>query len=331
MHVYTHGASSEEPLSKKVRESMTRNVKSSAYRNLLSTPGKRENDGKLVGADQQIFNIARDNLSKNESTKIPAILLRRLGPYIESIGRISCGNKVGTCWLVADMLVITCHHVYRVFIEEKNAFKNPNLPIKVSFDHFHPGQPPHVCTLEVDEKKDPQLENPHLDYKFLCLKEDKAHNGRVRLGPIVKDRLLQEGRVIIIGHPAGREMQLEPCVVVRNQTWPEQLEQRIHHRTGVHMTSDDLLRAKRWGKEEGRLPYDTTLFSGASGSPVFDLNGNIVAMHTQAYILDVEGGKHSFMEFGVQFDAICKDLRRNPSELFPNYNLGHNEEHMDQG
>ena len=28
------------------------------------------------------------------------------------------------------------------------------------------------------------------------------------------------------------------------------------------------------------LPYDTSLFSGASGFPVFDMNGHIVALHT---------------------------------------------------
>ena len=60
---------------------------------------------------------------------------------------------------------------------------------------------------------------------------------------------------------------------------------------------------------------------------MFDLNGNIVAMHAQGYVLPtLEGTRCSLMEFGLQFNAICKDIKRKYSEnvvekLFPNYNL----------
>ncbi len=309
---------------------MTRNVKSSAYKNLLNLPEKSKNDGKFVDTDrdQQIINIARDDLTKNKSTKKPAILLRRLGPYIKSIGRISCGSKVGTCWLVIDKLVITCHHVYSMFIQERRL--DPKLPIEVSFDCFDARRPEDVCTVAVDEEHDPELESSYLDYKLLCLRESEALTGRDGLGPIVRNRSLQEGLAIIVGHPAGEEMQEETCVVVKNHSWREQLQQR-HHRTGLHMTNEDRLRANSY-QEQGCLPYDTTLFSGASGSPVFDVNGNIVAMHTQGYTLNVQGRKFSLMEFGVQFYAICEDMRRRNivvEQFFPDYNLENQEEPMD--
>ena len=38
----------------------------------------------------------------------------------------------------------------------------------------------------------------------------------------------------------------------------------------------------------GCLPYDTTCFRGSSGSPVFEMNGYIVAMHTQGYVVKKE-------------------------------------------
>ena len=94
---------------------MTANVKSSAYKNLLRRNKSKinRNRGKFVDDDQQIFNLARDDLSKNASTKIPAILLHNVGSCMKSIGQISCGRKVGTCWLVKDMWIITNHHVYK--------------------------------------------------------------------------------------------------------------------------------------------------------------------------------------------------------------------------
>ena len=343
-YVYTHRVSSKDPLTEKVRKSMTANVKSAAYKNLLQRNQSEfnTNEGKFVDNDKKIFNFARDDLCKNASTKKPAILLERVSPYIKSIGQISCGNIVGTCWLVKDLLIILNYHVYMMFNEER--VEDPNLPIKVSFDHFYRKKPEHIRTVEVDEEGDPHIENYHLDYKFLRLKAHEALSDRTRLGPIVRNRRVQEGLVMIVGHPAGREMLEESCVVVSNHSWREKIEQRhekfsqmnegqerhdadSQHSAGVHMAHEDLLQS---AERNERLPYDTSLFAGASGSPVFDLNGNIVAMHTQGYTLDFGEGKCSLMEFGVQFAAICEDLERNLlEELFPNYDLGNNEERMD--
>jgi hypothetical protein len=56
-------------------------------------------------------------------------------------------------------------------------------------------------------------------------------------------------------------------------------------------------------------------------------------MHTQGYTLEVERGRYSLMEFGVQFSAICENLRKQDllEQFFPNYNLEHHEERKDEG
>ncbi len=111
------------------------------------------------------------------------------------------------------MLVITNYHVYVSINEERDELQNVNLPITVTFDFFYPGQTEHVVTVEVDEEHDPQLESPHLNYKFLRLKEKDGLRNRVRLGPIVRCRSVQEGQVIIYGHPVEKEMQEDICIV----------------------------------------------------------------------------------------------------------------------
>ncbi len=285
-YVYTHHTSSKKPLTQKVRESMTRNVKLSAYKSLLD-PGNKDifetNDEKFVDYDTQIFNLARDEVWKNISTKKPAILHQSLASYIKSIGEISCGAIRGTCWLVSAMLVITNHYAYMSIKMERDKLQYRNSPMKVKFDYFYPGQPEQVVTVEVDEEGDPQLESQHLDYKFLRLTENESLRDRVRLGSVVRSRQLHEGLVIIVGHhPVGSEMHEETCVVVSTRSWRGKLQKRHETCAGVHMTSAETQKVNE--KYQERLPYDTTLFIGASGSPVFDLKGNIVVMHTQRYI-----------------------------------------------
>ena len=324
--MYTHVASSAEPLTENNRESMTANVKSTAYNTLLS----QDKNCSKFSNDQQIFNFASDDLSKNAATKIPGRLLKPLSNYMKSIGQISCGRIEGTCWLVTAKLVMTNHHVYRMFMKEREDLGNSELPIIVSFDYLYPGKRNHAVNIEVDDEWDPsmQFESSQLDYKFLRLKEDERIGGREPLGPIVRSRPLEEGLVIIVGHPANSEIYQETCVVVSSYSWRQKLGERgknflgipRHERVsiGLNMTNNDLLR-----HNQVCLPYDTTLFSGASGSPVFDLNGNIVAMHTQGYPLDDGKKTCSLMEFGVQFSAICEDMRRRHvvEKYFPNHEV----------
>ena len=348
-YVYTRPASSKDLLTEKVRQTMTTNVKSSAYKNLLGKyQGKlRTNDGNDVDDDEQIVTFARDDLSKNVSTKVPALLLQYICSCQKSIGQISCGREFGTCWLVKDTLIITNHHVYRMFNKERNNYPGANLPITVSFDFFDLENRENVQTVEVDEQEDPQIESSHLDYKFLRLKKCEALTNRARLGTIVRNRRFQDGRVIIVGHPAGKQMFQETCVVVMTHSWRQIFDGRrakfqqmgeeyrrrcegqrrhddtdLQHSAGLHMANEECLQSRE--RDESFLPYDTSLFSGTSGSPVFDLNGKIVAMHTQRYTLGVDGGKqYSLMDFGVQFSAICEDLKRQNllEELFPNCDL----------
>ena len=70
----------------------------------------------------------------------------------------------------------------------------------------------------------------------------------------------------------------------------------LQHSAGLHMVSENFLQSRE--RDESFLPYDTSLFPGTSGSPVFDLNGELVAIHTQRYTLRVDGGKqYSLMGF----------------------------------
>ena len=295
------------------------------------------NNEKFCDHDQEIFNFVSDELSKNSSTKIPMRLVKLLSTYAKSIGQIACGRIRGTCFLVTDELVMTNQHVFMDITGVRQERQDPILPITVSFDYYHHKQREHVITIQLEEVQDPRLENSSLDYKFLRLKENRSLANRVPLGSLVRsrpprERRLQADLVVIIGHPGGNKMHQETCAVVGSRSWIQKMKKRqacevTRQRqmnaayTGMHMTSGDLLHHN----EEYRncLPYDTSLFSGASGSPVFDLNGNIIAMHTQGYTLKVAGGKCSLMQFGVQFRAICEDLERKRIDVegyFPNYN-----------
>ena len=128
------------------------------------------------------------------------------------------------------------------------------------------------------------FENPYLDYKLFRLKQSDGLADRGPLGPMVRNWQLSDGRVIVLGHPEGNEMHDEVCVVVEYRAMQETLRKRHEQFNGVHMTNSELL--DKTENYQGSLSYDTTFFAGASGSPIFDINGYIVAMHAQGYTLE---------------------------------------------
>jgi V8-like Glu-specific endopeptidase len=328
-YVYSRQISPKEPFTKKVSNIMTENVKELAYRTFLGKNNDklRENDGKFYNMDQQLFNFAKSEVFKNASTQKRAKLNINLVSYMRSIAQISCGGvPCGTCFLVADALVITNYHVYGIVMKIREELRNPNLPIIVRFDYLDPEQTEGIFTVEVDEKHTCTLQNYRLDYKFFRLKQ--SLNGRVPLGPMVRNWQLSNGRVVILGHPGTKEMQEEVCTVVGFSSMHETISKRHEECTGVHMTNLQLLQEIecQLPNVEHCLSYDTTLFHGSSGSPVIEMNGNIVAMHTQGYRLQNISNqqRYSLMEFGVQFTSIYRDMLQWGDEIvkqiFPNCN-----------
>ena len=264
---------------------MTEYVKQSAYKSLSGQNDKEsERNVSISGnGDEKIYNFARSEASKNASTQKPARLNKTLTSYMRSIGQIVCGSVRATCFLVTRDLVITTYHVYRMIAQEREQPENRNLPINVLFDYLYHDKTK-IVTVEVDEEQDATLGNPYLDYKFFHLKQNERLKCREPLGPKVRNWQLSDGRVVILGHPEGKEMQEEVCVVVGYRAMQETLRKRHEQCNGVHMTNSELLHKTE--NFQSSLSYDTTFFRGSGGSPVFEMNGYIVAMHTQGYMLE---------------------------------------------
>jgi hypothetical protein len=315
--VYTYQASIQEGLTEEIKTKMAEDVKRSAYNSLL-----RENDVKLSVDDRPIYQMAKECVCKNNPTNRPGRLSNMLAGFNRSIGRISCGRAQGTCFIVAENFVITCYHVYSDFIEERKKPNQHELPIQVAFDYYEQEKLDNAVVVEVDESQQPNYFSIEFDYIILCLKQSSNLEDRERLGKFVRGYYLYEGLVCITGFPENRELREETCVVVQSD-FRERLEKRKRQMvSGIHMASIGRIHENPW--PHAHVAYDTSLYRGSSGSPGFDMNGKIVVLHAQGYILDVGGKKHSLMEFGVNFGAICVDLERRfhiANQFFPNWTL----------
>lgn len=237
--------------------------------------------------------------------------------------------------MVGKDTVITCQHVF-VEIDELREETNAEQ-YKVIYVLF----PSHLQR-EIDEKKFPLYIGDKLDYTICYLKatphfamvSDPAPLG-YRTGSLVP----QSGRVILVGYPEGYDEKLQACQVIPIDIRVETLRERFqkaesfcHNNPGqcrriigqssscVHKYDELRLLEEVLSQE---LTYLSSFFHGASGSPLFNENGCIIAMHTGGYPYNIDLLTKSLMEFGIPIRAIYEDVKRQKGDLtagnlFPN-------------
>ncbi|XP_070551096.1 serine protease FAM111A-like [Ptychodera flava] len=103
----------------------------------------------------------------------------------------------------------------------------------------------------------------------------------------------------IIGHPGGRVLQIDPrCSLM--------LKKLKHIPVYFKLESIDEKQARR-ALSEDHIPYDTSMFEGSSGSPVFNPQGHLVAVHTRG--LFRKGALRSAFEQGVALTSIMNNVK----------------------
>jgi V8-like Glu-specific endopeptidase len=271
-----------------------------------------------------------------DSLAIPATTLDQLAAASKSVGYIHCGNVTGTGFLLTDNSFITSKHIHELIYKErkKTIFPQCCKTISVNFDYDSP-QMEGFLQAEVDERRLP-LTSQELDYVIYSLKDNPAPSKLKPLGPMVKSvksSLPRSGSGILVGHPGNKNKVVENCRFIPD--WRVTMEGRKskalryceQHPAECFKENKAKLcihNYKERNLEEGKdeLAYDTTsFFEGSSGSPVFNSNGHIVAMHTRGCPYHHGGKKSCFMSFGTKFDAIYEDLikqgRVEATSLFP--------------
>ncbi len=119
-----------------------------------------------------------------------------------------------------------------------------------------------------------------LDYTRVKIKEDSHSTPLSDWGtlPIVPSLPKQHEALTIIQHPDGRPKEFDVSDG-KNSTW------------------------------DYRLHYEVTTEPGSSGSPVFDINWNVIALHHAGGMIQVDAEKtRKYVNEGILFEYILKDL-----------------------
>ncbi|XP_064155733.1 serine protease FAM111A-like [Anguilla rostrata] len=260
----------------------------SQFKDLVKHIKEREN----VRGDGKVLELLRQEFGKDTKEFLDVCRVKNWMKRSESVCHIIniSDDLVGTGFLLFDRFILTNKHL----------IKDLNARIYVSF-HYENEHLPQKTRLPIKEVIDWAYEWDEekcwLDYALLELSVSTADLPPPLLtqyGPPI-----QCGGLCIIGHPESGVKRVDFCSII------DLTQVTIGHTGSV--IENEILRWINWNlsivEENQMIAYHTCFFHGASGSPVFDKYGQVVAMHTAGFR---ESSTRSAVEYAIPLLPILE-------------------------
>uniref|UniRef100_UPI00398F49FD serine protease FAM111A-like isoform X2 n=1 Tax=Pristiophorus japonicus TaxID=55135 RepID=UPI00398F49FD len=245
-----------------------------------------------VSRNAELANVSErqylNRLHQEAQSPVPARAFRRITDRLSSVGYVAWKSAAaqgsGTCFLLKDRYVVTCFHVVEMMTEGV-ALESWPATIRDSAEVFfgyevdgQRGQPLKlVAWLEIYDQA--------LDYAVLELESSPGVMGLMEFCVTAPE----SGGLYITGHPEGDKKKICPCsLMAGDQTAGyalqhlESLRCGITREDGENYTHDMVLIASHAfnrQKYANAITYKTDFHYGASGSPIFNSEGSLVALH----------------------------------------------------
>uniref|UniRef100_A0A7N6AER0 Serine protease n=1 Tax=Anabas testudineus TaxID=64144 RepID=A0A7N6AER0_ANATE len=229
--------------------------------------------------------------------------LLKLGQSVCKVGVE--GVCMGTGFVLFDNFILTNAHLFNNYVDGIDVFAlfnydepEPNTNYyyfisKTTFIDFD--RELDYAILELN----PQAQIPNIKLK----KNKKIPPGLLKeFGPVP-----HEGEACIIGHPKGEVKKMDPTCIIENEKRDQAVSDHLHpykdtlfiiHSISQVIKDQGIENIMMGGNEaDDVVTYNTFMYHGASGSPVFDARCKVFGLHTAGYFYGFPQETKNVIEF----------------------------------
>lgn len=287
------------------------------FADLVKQMKKRYNKKKYSG----VLSHLRGEFGKSTEGFSEVYTVNKLMELSDSVCMITVeGVGQGTGFLLFDHYILTNAHL---FIKDKILYVDGNYQILANVTATFNKENPNGSDVTVIELKPKVIDfqwgfdtyNRYVDFAVLELQDVDTSTGLLcRSSPDSKT-----GRVCLIGHPGGVVKQMDRTTIIERERRGEAFQRETGKNdrmdmlieTSIEENKDMYDMLMKPGSTE--VTYDTCLFHGASGSPVFDESCQVIAMHTGGFPYEDEGVT-SVIEYAIPLYTILEDFLINMTD-----------------
>ncbi|XP_008830427.1 protein FAM111A-like [Nannospalax galili] len=267
---------------------------------------------------KSLFKAHRRAFKELTKNSTPGKRVKFLSQSLESVGYISWNSngKTGgaTCFVFRGLYIFTCWHVLNDIVgigrEPREHTDVISQSVKVTFDYEDYEE------LDIFFLVEPWLEvgDGTLDYAVLKLKE----NGQQVPPGLYNETVprLPSDLMYMISHPDGKPRIIDACTVVFQSIQKRENQECVQGGEAMDRSDPEQyirLYTQRSFQKTTRNPDGITsnaFYCGSSGSPVFDCEGSLVAMHTVGFSCEDQHGVSSIIELGLRMERILNDIKQ---------------------
>ncbi|KAF1380925.1 hypothetical protein PFLUV_G00169130 [Perca fluviatilis] len=272
---------------------------------------------------QKALNLRKENFGKIQQSFSEVHRVRKLLKLGESVCKVVVGDVCqGTGFVLFDNFILTNAHLFKDCVEGQKLKEGIN--VFALFNYENPE--PHINYYYFEKAQgDICYTEDELDYAVLELnlesqksnhstqtKKMKVPPGLLKIfGPMPRD-----GEACIIGHPAGGLKKMDPTFIIEKEKRVQAVHDHLHpYKESIvtllsisHLLKDQGIENIMMGgnKADKVGTYNTFMYHGSSGSPVFDAHGRVFGLHTAGYAYGFPNPNKSVIEFAQPLLTIFK-------------------------
>ncbi|KAM9335172.1 serine protease FAM111A-like [Symphorus nematophorus] len=277
------------------------------------------------------LNLRKENFGKIQQSFSEVHRVRKLLKLGESVCKVVVMNVcLGTGFVLFDNFILTNAHLFKDCVEGGKL--REGVEVFVLFNYEDPEPHTNYYYFQLAHRNLCYIQD-ELDYAILELnpeshkpnqttqtKKTKVPPGLLKkFGPMPLN-----GEACIIGHPAGGVKKIDPTFIIGKEKREQAVKDLLHRYKDnlfiVHLIKDAI---KEQGienimmggiKAEKVVTYNTFMYHGSSGSPVFDAHGQVFGLHTGGYVCGFSNQTESVVEFAQPlltiFEHFVSELKK---------------------
>ncbi|KAI3373795.1 hypothetical protein L3Q82_022381 [Scortum barcoo] len=285
----------------------------------------KENKTQRESKPSRIQNLFRVEYGKKDRTCREVKTMKELMKLSDSVCQVRVNGKPeGSGFLLFDKFVLTNGHVVKNSCQ--GITRQLIKPVTVHFcfeslDHTERVQDAGVQVVQVVGSEYCYELGQERDWALLRLETDQT----LPDGLLTRFGFLpQDGGICIIGHPDGGVKMIDPCWIIpicnRNQVVERHRRENpdgvvpenghhAEHQGLIQLITHQFFNNVAVSVEYKTLTYESCFYYGSSGSPVFDADCSVIAMHTGGFPYRNAGAKmSSVVEFGHPLSVIIEQI-----------------------